>query len=301
MCPAGPGSRHSGVVSVFSWGTEPEVAGGGLSYRIAERTGQRVPGLPSTAADAGVTVAFSVEDAVAGVPCDSSVAAAAAVLSAAELVGATGVPRLRHTLRTSATPATTAVTVAIMPRQKLSLAAIWRADGRCRPRGPDFMMTPASYLGTGQRSPHRRPHDRRQITEKSDPPGGGRPDRRRTRQGSEERKAGAHNVRNGLGVRCGGPTMTEPSPHGSAPAAARRSDRRHLRAKDDGPAGQEPSPFPLASSTALDPEAMINRWISAPSSPDRSGPTCSPPRGPRPRPGASAASAHATAGAETGP
>ena len=35
---------------------------------------QRVPVLPSTAAEAG-KVAFSVDDAVAGLPCDSSVAA----------------------------------------------------------------------------------------------------------------------------------------------------------------------------------------------------------------------------------
>src|SRR5947209_74868 len=39
---------------------------------------QRVPVLPSTAADAGVPP-FSVEDAVAGRPCDSSVLAAPAV------------------------------------------------------------------------------------------------------------------------------------------------------------------------------------------------------------------------------
>ncbi len=39
---------------------------------------QRVPVLPSTAAEAGVP-AFSVEDAVAGLPCESSGSAAAAV------------------------------------------------------------------------------------------------------------------------------------------------------------------------------------------------------------------------------
>jgi hypothetical protein len=39
---------------------------------------QRVPVLPSTAADAGKTPAFSLDEAVAGLPCESRVSAALA-------------------------------------------------------------------------------------------------------------------------------------------------------------------------------------------------------------------------------
>ena len=60
------------------------IGGGGAEVdleplRVAERADdQRVPVLPSTAAEAGVP-AFSVEEAVAGLPCESRGSAAAAV------------------------------------------------------------------------------------------------------------------------------------------------------------------------------------------------------------------------------